>query len=403
MSDISTINDACSKIFDQPLDLAKLFNERIDELGITANFAYKILGLDKKSVEPILDGSAKIIDVFNLIKISEFVGLGDAGDLIRRYVSSSPSEKIDELAKVRKAVYISRSFDLESLKKAGFFSSSIHDFEAIEQRILKFFKLDSIFDYQKKIGVAFMKSRRQRNNHMLEFWVGSADYQFRKINNPNPYDRELFKDIVGKIRPYTTDEKHGLYKVSRALYAAGVTVIAQPHLPTTQVHGATFIINDKPCIVITDLNKRYSYLWFALLHEIFHCLFDFDSIKKMAFHLSGEPDILLGPREDEANRFAEKYLFPQEKLSYIQPLIQNPTLVEHYARVNEVHPSIIYDFHCRNLKAKKGVDHWHFFQKYQPTVSHAIKDINIQSFDYESLEESVVTVKNNLELKLTNQ
>ncbi len=122
----------------------------------------------------------------------------------------------------------------------------------------------------------------------------------------------------------------------------------------------------------------------------------------MAFHLSGEPDILLGPREDEANKFAEKYLFPQEKLSYIQPLIQNEVLVKQYAQANEIHPAIIYDFHCRNLKAKKNVDHWHFFQKYQPVVGQTIKDINIQSFDYESLEESVVAVKNNLELKLTN-
>ena len=38
-----------------------------------SNQAYQVLGLDKKTVEPILDQSAKTVDVLNIIKIAEFL------------------------------------------------------------------------------------------------------------------------------------------------------------------------------------------------------------------------------------------------------------------------------------------------------------------------------------------
>ena len=49
-------------------------------------------------------------------------------------------------------------------------------------------------------------------------------------------------------------------------------------LPKTQIKGATFVINNKPCIVITDFNKNYGTIWFSLIHELHHVLFDLDSI-----------------------------------------------------------------------------------------------------------------------------
>jgi len=64
------------------------------------------------------------------------------------------------------------------------------------------------------------------------------------------------------------------------LFNIGITIVFQPSLPKTQIRGATFLINDKPCIVITDFNKNYATIWFALIHELHHVLFDLETIDK---------------------------------------------------------------------------------------------------------------------------
>ena len=91
----------------------------------------------------------------------------------------------------------------------------------------------------------------------MKFWVDSAYRVFKDIANPNEYNREDLKNIIIKVKPYSQDVNDGLLIVCKALYHCGVTVIAQELLPTTQVRGGTFVINDKPCIVLTDYRKSY--------------------------------------------------------------------------------------------------------------------------------------------------
>ena len=170
---------------------------------------------------------------------------------------------------------------------------------------------------------------------MKEFWVRSAFMHFEKISNPNEFNREALISLIPKIRPYTMNIKQGLKVVTQALYNCGLTVIYQPHLPTTQVRGATFVVNHKPCIVLTDLNKNYATIWFALMHEIYHVLYDLDEIEKQTFHLTGEPDLFL-LEEDKANQFSRDYLFAREKSKYISKYINSPHIVREYAHKNQL-------------------------------------------------------------------
>lgn len=119
-----------------------------------------------------------------------------------------------------------------------------------------------------------------------------------------------------KIRPFTRDIENGLVQVAKALYKVGVTVIFQPSIEKLQIRGATFSCNKKPCIVLSDLQKNYPTLWFTLLHELHHVLYDFDEINKRVFHLSsGEGDIFL-MNEERADNFATEYLLSEARLRY---------------------------------------------------------------------------------------
>jgi Zn-dependent peptidase ImmA (M78 family) len=218
---------------------------------------------------------------------------------------------------------------------------------------------------------------------MKDFWIKSSYKYFELIDNPNEYSRENLIDLIPKIKPYTQNVEKGLLTIFQALFNIGVTVVFQPSLPKTQIRGATFFINDKPCVVITDFNKNYATIWFALIHELNHVLFDLEIIENTKFHLSGEPDLFL-LQEDKANEFASEYLLSSEKMRYIEKLIDNPLVVRRFAKECQIHPCIIYSqYQWRQLEL--GNNYWGYFKEHFPDVNLATKNLNVSNWDAESL------------------
>ena len=128
----------------------------------------------------------------------------------------------------------------------------------------------------------------------------------------------------------------------------------QPPLPTLHLRGATFSVNNKPCIVLTDYRGFYPTLWFALIHELFHVLFDWDEIITSCYHISDNESEQLSvmEKELEANDFAREYLFSKEKTTKIKSNINNISYINSFARDNHVHPSFIYVFYAYDVGKK---------------------------------------------------
>ncbi|MBK9196716.1 MAG: hypothetical protein IPO17_17385 [Flavobacteriales bacterium] len=160
---------------------------------------------------------------------------------------------------------------------------------AIEKRLRTFLGLDSIEDYTQELALCGLQPhQRASSNKMLDFWTKSAYQYFVEVANPNEYDRDALKELVTKIRPYTRDVENGLLTVARALYSVGVTVITS-HTCRTPVRGATFRVNGKPCIALSDFRKSYATVWFALMHELNHVLFDLQH-RLLPHHRRARPD-----------------------------------------------------------------------------------------------------------------
>lgn len=367
--------------------LRKLFESKLEQYGLTTNQAEKLLTMQKRTLEGILDQSAKRVDVVNLLKLGQFLGL-NTDALFKIYLNEVSHDIVGELEDAKKKSYIVSNFDVKNLFKAGFIRTKT-DFDEIEERIMTFFGLESIYDYAGKHYIpAFSRTKRSANVLMKEFWVRSAYSHFEKINNPNPYNRNTLVDLIPKIRPYTMNVSDGLRIVSQALFNAGITVIYQPHLPTTQVRGATFFINGKPCIVLTDLNKRYASIWFALMHELYHVLYDLEEIEKQVFHLTGEPDLFL-LQEDQANEFSREYLFGKDKVNYIRSYIDSPLLVREFAKKSQVHPSLVYTYFCYDMEAAGKGSYWAKYSSQQPDVKKALSELNVNTFDKESIDDTI--------------
>ena len=380
-----------SEIEGEGITLKYLFDKRLKELGISPNQAEKLLNIERKSLIGILDGTAKRVDVVNVLKLGNFLNLNPES-FLQIYVTELPKEMIGELEKARKSNFIISHFDVSNIKKANFLNSK-SDFKQIESRITKFFNLESIFQYEEnKVFSVFSRTKRSSNNTMREFWVKSAYVHFIGINNPHEFDREALVELIPKIRPYTMNVEKGLLTVTRALYNVGVTVLYQPYLPTVQVRGATFIVNDKPCIVLTDLNKNYPTMWFALMHELHHVLYDLETIARVTYHITGESDLML-MNEDKADEFSREYLFSKERSKYIAPFINNEMIVRQYAVESQVHPSIIYNFYNYDQTSSGNANAWSMYKQYFPNVKQAIQMINSNPWELESIQDSIRIIK----------
>jgi Zn-dependent peptidase ImmA (M78 family)/DNA-binding Xre family transcriptional regulator len=376
------------------VELSALIQSRREELGISKRQMTRVLNISQSSLDRILNGEAQTIDVVKLLKLSSFLQM-DLEKLVQSYVASAPQEKVRELEEVRAKSFIVSNFDLEGLRKVGFVDS-ITDLEAIRDRITTFFGLESVFQYQREVArPLFSSSRSPGRDKMKEFWVRSAYHQFEKRPNPNEYDREKLLDLVPQIRQYTRFEENGLTTVAKALYEVGVTVIGQSYLPFTQVRGGTFVVDGKPCIVVTDYRKDYGTVWFSLLHEVGHVLYHLDQIKSFTYHLSDDTDKMLV--EDEANYFARELLLPEEKLNYIEPLIDNPEIVKRYARKNDIHPSLIYSFHAYRKYMEEGDDSgYRKYSQYRVSPEKALEPIRCNPWENETAVDDIDKALNNL-------
>ncbi|UHG92525.1 ImmA/IrrE family metallo-endopeptidase [Spirosoma oryzicola] len=364
----------------QKMGLRELFEQRLLELDLTQTKAQDLLGVQRRTLNGILDGTQKNIDFSALSRLAYFLQITNAeviGLLLEKLEKNFPDEFFD----YQKREFILNHFDLANLMKCGFLDT-ISDFEHIEERITSYFGLSSIYDYGKDIiRPAFSSgARKPKNEFNKNFWVESALNSLRLINNPYDYNRSKLLDFIPSIRWHSINVKKGLFQVSRDLFKLGVTVIFEDYINGIFVRGATFAVNDKPCVVLTNYSRFYPSLWFALMHELHHVLYDWDEIKANTYspyHLSGELDMFT-KNEVEADEFAREFLFPSERMNRVNSQIGNETFVAQAAKAYQIHPSIIYINYCWEHK-DNDADIFAKFSKYLPDYSEAVKSIPWQS------------------------
>ncbi|APY06788.1 hypothetical protein BWZ20_00065 [Winogradskyella sp. J14-2] len=376
------ISEILKKSFEAKSTLDELLKHKLKSTGLSKTHFERLSGIQRKSLDAILKKSSKQTDIVNLLKLGEFLELS-LEELLILHFKDRPTDEIKELQNSMDITYINKHFDLKTLASLDFvkIDDSVED---LTKRICEFFEIDSIYDYEQELNDAlYSRTKRTFSDKMKDFWIKSSYKYFELIDNPNEYSRERLIDLIPKIKPYTQNVENGLLTIFQALFNIGVTVVFQPSLPKTQIRGATFFINKKPCVVITDFNKNYATIWFALIHELHHVLFDLDTIEDTKFHLSGEPDLFL-LQEDKANEFASEYLLSSEKMRYIEKLINNPLIVSRFAKECQVHPSIIYSQY-QWRQSELGNNYWGFFKEHFPDVNLATKNLNISNWDVQSL------------------
>lgn len=347
-------NELLDKLFQpKPIkveeSLEEIFQQRIEDLNIKKTTALKMMGMTIRTLNGIISGEQKKLDYTQLIKLANFIGI--------------PVEKVAKLYidKVRlvheKDIYdektgdlinfINDNFNLAELKKVGLIDS-LTDYQAIINSICNYFGLKRIEDYvEPDINIAFSAGKRAKSTCSLKNWMFLCEQTCIELRNPNEYNRDKLIEYFPQIRWYSTDVSNGLVTVINHLFQLGVTVIFNPSFPSMHIRGATFQVNEKPCIAITDYKGFYPTLWFALIHELYHVLFDWEEILMSDYHVSLERDEKIATtssNEIEADEFARKYLFSKSKTEEIETFINDDVAVKRFALDNHVDPSFAYVF-----------------------------------------------------------
>lgn len=374
-------NDEINKLINgaferEPTELRRRFDNRLEYLDISFNQARENLGLTYRALNGILDGALEQVDILALIKIAQFLELPnhEAARLYTDALTKKHKEAIDES---EKRTFILNNFDLPSLKASGIIDS-IRDFDQIERQLNDFLGLDRILDFKSdESGVAYWKgnAKAPKDNKARKLFIGRSRAILKTINNPFEYSKDGLVQYFPKIRWQCLDLEYGLITVMRSLFKLGVTVLFLPKISGLHLRGATLAINNKPCIVLTDYRGYYPTMWYTLLHELFHVIFDWEDIRKEKVHLSFDNED--SGREIEANEFARDYFIPKAKIGLAIENIEDRGFIRGFALENQIHPSLIYG-HYAYMKSTKENNLWKRFnaQKLFPQFSSLLQKLS---------------------------
>lgn len=330
--------------------------EKYEELTLSENQFCKLLDIPRFSWRRFVVGEQQAVDISLFIKLAHFLEKPES-EVIELYRKGVQDDERKELDSVKRSSFVANRFDLKNLRKIGFFAGKVTDFTALEERVKQFFLFDKIYDYKEiEVKPLYSRIRRKSSDRMLRFWNTMVRYELRNIDNPNAFDRERFKNVIALFRGATLDIELGLSKIIRSLYDCGLTVIVQSYVTKTSIRGATFIIKGKPCIVLTNLGKRYATLWQVLAHECYHILTRFDELVRQVYRVNTDDKDLFDNEieEESANQFARQLFLNDTNIEQLEKYIGYVAIVEQLAVNWNVHSSLLYNIYLEKHPYEYG-------------------------------------------------
>lgn len=373
-------NDILNNLFKEP-NLRELFERRLHELNVNQTNALKMVKMERKALLGIIDGTQRRADYRNFEKLAAFLNILTE-ELIQKHTALLEKKFEKKESSRDKKKFIREHFDLAAFKKAGFIND-VTDENEIESKINRFYGFDSIFEYEKRsFNVLFsapsLESRLPGTIEKIgltrDNWLTAGRQLAVRLDNPYQYDRERLIKYFPQIRWYSTNIEFGLINVIKELFKIGITVIYQAPLSSLHLRGATIPVTGKPCILLTDHKGFYTTLWHALVHELYHVLFDWLDIKsndKPYLTEDTSQVFTITDNEMDADNFARDYLFSRKKLDDIKLYLKDQEYIDEVAKNNNVHPSFIYTYYAFDYDKVDRMA-WARAKKQTPAIHKAV-------------------------------
>lgn len=384
------------------LSLRKMLSQFIEDNGIPEYYIAGEIGIHKETLANFIKGKSDL-KFTHAIRLMKLLNLTERQFVIA-YCKDVEVDEDYTIDKFNSLSYITRTFDIPTLKKIGIIKPRAK-VDEYDKCICDFFGFSSIYEYDDTsfMPTLFSKSRhkvfQEKEAKMTKFWVNCAIRSFSKMGNPNGYDRELLIQLLKRAAEFTQNEENGYAKFVLVLYQLGVSVLTQSYISGTKSYGVTIILNGKPCIVITDMSKKYHNLWITLMHELYHVINDFEMLESMSYHISDpdRPELLLN--EVKADEFALNVLINPSIQQELKKVISFPYKVKMLANEIGVSPCIVYGVYLESLpNGKKKSQEFAKYNNAKILISSdvATKKILFDPISNKSLQGAINKMKSEL-------
>lgn len=347
------------KILSPPGDTIQ---ETIDTIGMTQAELAERMGRPKEKVNYIIKGREPI-SINTAIQLERVLGIPISFWMERERIYREALARIQQESTLEKMVDWMRSFPIRELKKWGWLPK-VRDQVRLSEALLGFFGVASQKEWERiyiddKISVAFRLSLAYtKSPQAMSAWLRIGELEVSGLQLSD-FDRKKFLITLDSIKALVMNQPEDFNtQLKLRCGECGVAVIYTQCLPKAPINGATRWVYGHPIIQLSDRYKRNDQFWFSFYHEAGHIL------------LHGKKDVFLDDghtsdpvKEQEANTFALKYLFPKnledEIKSYKQ--LSGEILIELAAKYR-THPGII----VAQLQRRKMINYYDgvdFFEK----------------------------------------
>ena len=279
--------------------------EMVEESGLTQEDFAKRLGTTPKNLSILIRGEQSLsIDIAAKLSrmlgttVSFWLSLQQAYDeKCAEYLLAEELKKEREVFKLIDYKYFREYFGFPDLpRKIDEQIKLVREFLSIAS--LTVLEKQSLAVNYRSYSDELSRSNIVNANAMVQIAVN----QTLKTETPK-FNKKEFEKAVDFALTQTKNHERFLVEVRNAFLTSGVVLVVLPNLKNSGINGATKKVDGKVMLMVNDRRHYADTFWFTLFHEIGH-------IMNGDLGISVDTDA-----EDEADRFAQNMLIPQDKYS----------------------------------------------------------------------------------------
>ncbi len=318
--------------------------EIIDQVGMTQVELAERTGLDKKTINLIVQGKAPVTQE-TALAFEKVLGLPARLWMALETQFAEQQARSQQKQHQSKCSVWAKRFPYAEMCKWNWVAEAASD-EARCQNLLRFFGVAAPENFESVYGDLRVNYRRSPKFHhkkeLVAAWLRAGELEAQKTETAPEFNEQLFVKNLSKIRELTVlEEPNGIVAKIKALSGeAGVIFVMVPELPGQGISGVMRWLNKRPLIQQCLRFRTNDQFWFTFFHEGQHVL---QKCKKAMF-VEGEG--VSEQHEDcerDANEFAGEFLIPTERYEQFcstkpQPASQD---IRAFARALGIHPAIV--------------------------------------------------------------
>ena len=300
-----------------------MLGEFLEETNMSINeYAYRIETTPKNLID-IINGKVALSE--KMIRNISFVSSIPADTIFNIEQGYQLDNKIEEYLNknnITSKDFIN-AFNIKELKNINIidFRDERNNYTIIED-ILKYLRINNpaLLTNITNDNKIFYKSKNDKP-FLLAIWLEMC-YRETLKQSSKEYKKENVNNILEFIREQAKNNKLNEQALIKCFNDNGIYLSIVDDLKGSKIRGAFRVLRDKPAIYITKKHKRYADIYFALLHELAHCVTDFNRAKKGSI-ISLMDDKETEDYEIRADEKALNWMVPNDLYALILEDIQN--------------------------------------------------------------------------------